>query len=287
MTDKKTLEQALAEMEASNTKAAELKSKNFPELIAEAVARTALNARLAALPQAQRRKVLNAAGLNYVSSAPPPIEPIRGSSHTLPRATIAPRAIEWPFWKAMRTVKLWQACALIVNLDPDILKRHPQAWMAAPGSGPLFDERSFPSAEVKTTFEKTLRLAETAVSYMNGPIFPEGTPNSGSKAEKDVFLGQVVTFLTSREWPEIPKALQSLASHALTVETEPKDARQDRRLMACIDAGLKMDKAALSRLPNGVGEVADKEGISRQSFSTDVKAALERKMASIKAGGSI
>ncbi|MFG5779204.1 hypothetical protein ACFIQF_19260 [Comamonas sp. J-3] len=61
-----------------------------------------------------------------------------------------------------------------------------------------------------------------------------------------------------------------------TIET--KEQRQDRRLQACIDAGLPMStKAALSRLPNGVGGVADKEGVSRQAFSADVKAALERR----------
>lgn len=59
--------------------------------------------------------------------------------------------------------------------------------------------------------------------------------------------------------------------------TETKEQRQDRRLKACIDAGLPMnDKRALSRLPDGVGDVADREGVTRQAFSTDVKAALKR-----------
>lgn len=70
MTIKKTLEEALAEMEASQTAAAKLRARQAPELIAEAVKRTALNARLAALPQKERREVLNAAGLNHVSAAP-------------------------------------------------------------------------------------------------------------------------------------------------------------------------------------------------------------------------
>jgi len=58
---------------------------------------------------------------------------------------------------------------------------------------------------------------------------------------------------------------------------EPKEQRQDRRLQACIDAGLPMDtRRALLRLPDGVGRVADDEGVSRQAFSADVKAALQR-----------
>lgn len=69
------------------------------------------------------------------------------------------------------------------------------------------------------------------------------------------------------------------------VVSETKEQRQDRRLQTCIDAGLPMNtKAALSRLPDGVGEVADREGVTRQSFSTDVKAALERRERAKKDG---
>ena len=60
--------------------------------------------------------------------------------------------------------------------------------------------------------------------------------------------------------------------------TENKQQRQDRRLKACIDVGLQMEtRAALSRLPDGVGRVADTQGVTRQSFSIDVKAALKRR----------
>jgi hypothetical protein len=63
----------------------------------------------------------------------------------------------------------------------------------------------------------------------------------------------------------------------LPPKEDPVD-RQNRCLQACIDAGLRMDKTALLRLPDGVGKVADKEGKSRQAFSADVKAALRRRV---------
>ncbi|CDS49414.1 hypothetical protein [Polaromonas sp. CG9_12] len=211
MADKKTLADALAEIEASNAKAAELRAKQAPELIAEAVERTALNARLAALPQKQRRQVLDAAGLNHVSAAPPPITPVSGRSAAQPPKPAAPLSIDWHFWCNMQTVKLWQACALTVGLDPDRLRPHPQAWMAGPGSGPVFDGKSFPSQEIEAKFEKALRLAENAVSYMNGPIFPKGTPHHGSNKEKTVLLSEVATFFISCAWPDIPDTLQTLA----------------------------------------------------------------------------
>ena len=56
---------------------------------------------------------------------------------------------------------------------------------------------------------------------------------------------------------------------------ESKEQRQDRRLEACNNAGLCF-KGYKGRLPDGVGAVADREGITRQTFSTDLKAALKR-----------
>jgi hypothetical protein len=66
---------------------------------------------------------------------------------------------------------------------------------------------------------------------------------------------------------------------------ETKEQRQDRRLKACIDAGLPMnDRAASLRLPDGVGAAADSEGVTRQAFSTDVKAALMRRESAKREG---
>ena len=88
--------------------------------------------------------------------------------------------------------------------------------MTGPGSGPLFEGRSFSSAEAKAKFERALRLADNNTSYMNGPIYPQGPLRSeqpgSSKAKKEVLLSEVIAFFVSCKWPEIPEALQSLAS---------------------------------------------------------------------------
>ena len=73
------------------------------------------------------------------------------------------------------------------------------------------------------------------------------------------------------------------ATAAAPAPPESKEQRQDRRLQACIDAGLPMlTMAALSRLPDGVAKVADGEGVSRQTFSIDVKGALQRRKSAIR-----
>ncbi|MBK5204219.1 MAG: hypothetical protein JJD98_02050 [Polaromonas sp.] len=75
---------------------------------------------------------------------------------------------------------------------------------------------------------------------------------------------------------------------ATPAPVETKAQRQDRRLQACIDSGLPMnEKAALLRLPDGVGDVADREDVTRQAFSTDVKAALKRRESTIREGGTV
>lgn len=70
-------------------------------------------------------------------------------------------------------------------------------------------------------------------------------------------------------------------------KTEKKEARQDRRLLLCIEAGLDMPSRHVGRLPDGIADVAKKEGVSRQSFTTDVKAALKRKEHINREGGTV
>jgi len=64
---------------------------------------------------------------------------------------------------------------------------------------------------------------------------------------------------------------------------ETKAQRQDRRLNACENAGLNF-KDYKGRLPDGVGKVADTEGVKRQPFSVDVKAALKRRESANREG---
>jgi hypothetical protein len=71
------------------------------------------------------------------------------------------------------------------------------------------------------------------------------------------------------------------------VVPESKEQRQDRRLKACEAAGLVMPKSYLRRLPDGVGDVADSEGVTRQAFSSDVKAALKHRESAIKEGTQV
>ena len=185
-----------------------------------------------------------------LSDAPEPISRVSGRNATRPHTLAAVPAVDWAFWRNMRTVKLWQACALVLGLEPDRLKPHPQQWMAGAGAGRIFEDRNFPNLEIKERFGKALRLAENAVSYMDGPIYPQGTPHPGNNQEKDVLLSQVVAFFVACDWADIPEPLQSIAQPAAPVTTQestevkalsvsvavPKQRAQENRIIELLKA---------------------------------------------------
>ena len=88
--------------------------------------------------------------------------------------------------------------------------------------------------------------------------------------------------------PWMWEAEQTVTPAPVVQATETQEKRQDRRLKACIDAGLPMnEKAASLRLPYGVANIAKSEGVTRQAFSTDVKAALKRRDSAKREGVTV
>lgn len=67
-----------------------------------------------------------------------------------------------------------------------------------------------------------------------------------------------------------------------TQQKEPRKAaetaeeRQARRWQLCVKAGLDMPTDTYKQLPRGIGEIAKKEGITRQAFAEDLRKHRER-----------
>ena len=57
--------------------------------------------------------------------------------------------------------------------------------------------------------------------------------------------------------------------------TETQAERRQRRYQMCVDAGLDLPTNDYSRLPNGIGLLAEKERVSRKAFNQDVKAYIK------------
>jgi hypothetical protein len=57
---------------------------------------------------------------------------------------------------------------------------------------------------------------------------------------------------------------------------ETQEQRQERRYKMCVDAGLDIPTDDYTHLPRGIGKIAEREGVRRQSFTEDVKAQIRR-----------
>lgn len=267
------LERALADLEARKRAAAELAAENAPEL--ERL--KALQARLDALPQSERREVLDAMGLHRVSAAPKPLEPERSSAYVRrpPPVLHPPR---WPVWRALPYIELWQAVALSLSIEPeDALKaeacREAETNVGVRGSLP------------KTFFERRQDCMRGLST--DGPIRPQGPlyPGALTNFRCQVLLGEVTEFLTLAGY-ELPQELRPIPTEDAPARAESTVERQDRRLRECVAAGLTMPNAPEGRLPDGVGDMAKAEGVTRQFYCDDLKAALRRDQKRRRAGGA-
>lgn len=164
----------------------------------------------------------------------------------------------------MRTVKLWQGCALIVGLDPDTFKGTPDSWMAGPGSGTVFERRCFPTPDVKAKFKNALRLAETAVSYQSGPIVPQGQPYRGMKTHtSEVLLSEMVACFVSCGWPaDIPPNLLGVIPGP--VASEPVNSASNTNSEPKRWTLAKLAELRAYRDKHTMAETADYFGISQQ-----------------------
>jgi hypothetical protein len=86
------------------------------------------------------------------------------------------RSPDWDHWLQLRTVKLWQACALSVCIEPNDLERGPSLglpdtwWRSKPPDGvPPFQDGSFPTPRDQDGFYKRLQIV---LSYIDDPSLP-------------------------------------------------------------------------------------------------------------------
>jgi hypothetical protein len=129
----------------------------------------------------------------------------------------------------------------------------------------------------------------------------------GQYETKQVSWPDLVRWARSKDYPIAPE-LETLIADIEPVQTsaiatgtapaqdtattatvpETKEHRQDRFLKLCEDEGLPMPNSYpnsyLRRLPTGVGRLAEGLGMTRQTFSNDLRAALKRREAANKEG---
>jgi hypothetical protein len=222
-----SLEVALAELEARKANASKSRDEHNAEFSAAIAKQRALEEKRDALPQQERRQVLDATGMKNVSAAPKPIEAMRGSGYVRRTKTQPAR---WQVWRLMPVVKMWQAVALSLNIEP--------AESLAGDAVRVRDDYS----RLPADYFDRLMICKAHLSTV-GPIRPQGTPYSGmlSDSRCPVLLGEVAGFLVGAGLT-VPDEMRAMVRVALASETAQGDGRAAR-----IDGELPPDGAIAKR----------------------------------------
>ena len=208
---------------------------------------------------------------------------------------------DWTLWLNLPKLKVWQAVALSLDIDPDSMKPSPHGWMSGPDGALSFMPASFADDAQATEFDKRRRIAAAQLA---------GRENA-DRAE--VALRPFLDLAAGLGWP-IPDALRlpmagvsepllalvsapdstATAAERAKVAATPikasqaaeKQAREDARLAHCEAVGLVFDMDPLRPLPYGIAKAAESldPPITRQSLSTDVKASLRRRFERVRNG---
>ena len=219
--------------------------------------------------------------------------------------------MDFTAWNWASSFRLHEAACLIAGVMP-ISKRHPISEELPPQARPILINLAGAYYEwflQKKNPERPKSIVLEGVLNEDGslPPFPTLTDVTGEVVSRGA-IHRFLTLMAERglkscyDFGPVGKAepphkighqtqaaatAPGMASSASN-SAETKEQRQDRRLQACIDAGLPMNtKASLSRLPDGVSDVADHEGVTRQAFSADVKAALKRRESAKREGAPV
>lgn len=114
------------------------------------------------------------------------------------------RKPNWSKWRHMLDVKVWQAVALSLDIDPDKLQRNPHAWMSgAPG---FLEGREFAD-----------RLDVVCANIGSGRALTPVAYPSEHKASWPVQMREFVAWCMSIDWP-IPDELRALVGAPTPVD---------------------------------------------------------------------
>ena len=115
----------------------------------------------------------------------------------------------WKEWKFTPEVRVWEACALSLDIDPHsiVLSRH--GWMAGPGYGPFFEDESFPDGATKDEF--ALRVRVLLANLRNRAYFSPRAQDAVTPGNSLVSLAEFSKWAVSVvQWGALPHELVAL-----------------------------------------------------------------------------
>jgi hypothetical protein len=158
--------------------------------------RTQRLAELAKLAQPSTGIDQEAAPASRPSRAPVPLEPVRSSGPMPPPKRPTPAAPDWDLWLRLIRMKLWQAVALTLNIDPYSMR-----------------DRLIPDTVTRRAFDRAIVLAVDACNYSEGPIWPAHPTFGMNKELSNVKLRDVAAYaIACKWWAPIPKPIRALVN---------------------------------------------------------------------------
>ena len=81
---------------------------------------------------------------------------------------------DWTLWLNLPKLKVWQAVALSLDIDPDSMKPSPHGWMSGPDGALSFMPASFADDAQATEFDKRRRIAAAQLAGRENADRAEG-----------------------------------------------------------------------------------------------------------------
>jgi len=193
--------------------------------------------RKAEIKQTKKVKIVKAAkkrGANEFGQISKVPAPFKGVSTSRPSHIVNPKIKwqtvaekpNWKEWKYTPQVRVWQACALSLDIEPYSIKFYPLSWHTGPYADQLFDDESFQSENEKKEFKSRQRILLNNLNSKENSLWFSPNPNRPNLGE--VSLPEFAAWCSSVEWP-IPKELAALAKKPDTA-TAVKSEKQDTNL---------------------------------------------------------
>ena len=143
--------------------------------------------------------------------APPPDRPLNvGASGIRFPSPIKTQAPDWDFWRGMRKVLHWQACALSVGADPDTMGRrqHDSYW-----TDDAYHADQLPAAHAKI-MTKRLRLLKA--NCYDREVFTLSMAQYSTLNTGEVLLSEFAAWGLSLGWDDMPQELSAMAQGRAT-----------------------------------------------------------------------
>jgi hypothetical protein len=148
-----------------------------------------------------------------ISKAPSPISPLKGIGPNFRVWKSTMTTPNWREWEHTPEVRVWQACALSLNIEPNSMTRSRNGWMRAPGNGPFFEDESFPSDAVKAEFG--LRQRVLLANLSKRELFSPGILSTNTPGNCGVRLPEFAAWASAVvKWGDLPPELVLIGKDA-------------------------------------------------------------------------